>query len=48
MIASILSLLEAVLSWALVVFARAVGGVLGVGWVLLPVLRVCLLVICAW
>ena len=34
MIASILSLLGAVLCWALVVFARAVGGVLGVGcWV---------------
>ena len=46
MIAGILSLLGAVLCWALV--ARAVGGVLGVGWVLLPVLRVCLLVICAW
>ena len=48
MIAGILSLLGAVLCWALVVFARAVGGVLGVAWVLLPVLRVCLLVICAW
>ena len=48
MIAGILSLLGAVLYWVLVVFARAVGGVLGVGWVLFPVLRVCLLVICAW